>query len=225
MNWFKRLIGWLGLADKNGDAQRQALMKKVETFPVVSDWILDPFHTHVAFRIMHMGLVEVVGRFKEVSAKIQATSPSFQDLKVEVEVIASSVESDLPARDAHLKAPDFFDVENHPKILFRSTSVQWRPLKRFIMEGELTIRGKTHPIQLEGELKGLVLKDIVGEPRASFELKGEIDRRKWGLVWQMETADGTPVADNIVKIEVSCEIITPKALQALMQLLAQMQSS
>lgn len=209
---------WLGLGTKNGEAERQALMKKIETFPVVKDWILDPFHTYVTFRVMHMGLSEVVGRFKEVSAKIQATSPGFEDLRVEVEIAAGSVESDLPARDAHLKAPDFFDAENHPKIIFRSTSVQWRPFKRFSMEGDLTIRGKTHPIQLEGELKGLVLKDIVGEPRASFMLRGEIDRRKWDLVWQMETADGTPVADNIVKIEVACEIITPKALEALKRL-------
>ncbi|MDW8016189.1 MAG: YceI family protein [Bacteroidia bacterium] len=225
MRWLRNLLTWLGLGTQNGDPQRQALMKKAETFPVIREWILDPFHIHVGFRVMHMGLVEVVGRFKEVSANIQATSPSFEDLKVEVEIAAASIETDLPARDAHLKAPDFLDVENYPKIFFRSTSVQWRPLKRFIMEGDLTIRGKTHPIRLEGELKGLLFKDIVGEPRASFELKGEIDRRKWDLVWQMETADGTLVVDDRVKIEVACEIITPKGLQALMQLLGQMQPS
>lgn len=128
----------------------------------------------------------------------------------------------MPARDAHLRSPDFFDVQTYPHITFRSVGVRWRPLRRFILEGDLTMKGHTHRIELEGELKGLVLKDMVGEPRASFSLTAQIDRRAWGLTWHMETGDGTVVVDPIVTIEVQAEITTPQSLEALRQMLAQM---
>ncbi len=217
----QKLLTWLGLGDRrNGD--RQKVLQKLSGFPAISEWVLDPYHTQIRFRIMHMGLVEVVGRFTRFSAQVRGSSPAFTDLAAEVQVEVDSLQSDMLARDLHLKSAEFFDAEKYPYITFRSTGVQWRPLKRFLLEGDLTIRDKTHRIQLDGELKGLVLKDLVGQPRVSFHLTAQIDRRAWGLTWQVETQDGTPAVDNLVTLEIDAEITTPAAMEALRQMLAQM---
>ncbi|GIV23461.1 MAG: YceI family protein [Bacteroidia bacterium] len=221
---FRRLLTWLGLT--NGQtARRQAVEKKAAAFPSISQWELDPYHTQMRFRVMHMGLVEVVGRFRRFSAQVKGSSPAFTDLQVEVQIEVDSIETDMPARDFHLKSPDFFDAANHPYITFRSTGVRWRPLKRFVLEGDLTIKGITHRIQLDGELKGLVLKDLTGQPRVSFALSGQIDRRAWGLTWQAETGDGTIVVDNLVTLDIEAEIATPAGMEAYRQFLAQMGAS
>nr|BAL55288.1 hypothetical conserved protein [uncultured Bacteroidetes bacterium] len=197
-------------------------MQKASAFPRLSEWEIDPYHTQIRFRVMHMGLVEVVGRFRQFSARVQGTSPDFSDLRVEVEIATASVETDFPARDAHLRSADFFDAEKYPSITFVSTGIRWRPLKHFILEGDLTMKGITHRIQLEGTLKGLVLKDLTGYPRASFVLRGQIDRRAWGLNWQAEVDNGVAVADNIVTLDIEAEIATPQSLQILRQYLSQM---
>lgn len=217
----RKLLTWLGLSDRQ-NGQRQKVMQKLSGFPTLSEWVLDPYHTQIRFRIMHMGLVEVIGRFTRFSAQVQGRSPAFTDLAAEIQIEVDSLQTDMLARDLHLKSPEFFDVEKYPHITFRSTAVRWRPLKRFVLEGDLTIRNKTHRIQLDGELKGLVLKDLVGQPRVSFHLTGQIDRRAWGLTWQMETQDGTPVADNLVTLDIDAEITTPAAMEALRQMLTQM---
>jgi len=174
---------------------------------------------------MHMGLVEVVGRFRRFSAQVQGTSAAFTDLAVEVQIEVDSIETDMPARDAHLKGPDFFDAATYPYITFRSVAVRWRPLKRFVLEGDLTIKNVTHRITLEGELKGLVFKDLVGQPRVSFALTGQIDRRAWGLLWQAETADGSVVVDNLVTLDIEAEITTPEGMAAFREFLRQMGAS
>ncbi|MCX8111716.1 MAG: YceI family protein [Bacteroidia bacterium] len=224
MSLIQRIVSWLGFADGKAVKSRQ-LERKAATFPRISTWELDPFHTTVGFRIMHMGLVEVSGRFKRYTASVKGSSPDFSDLQVEVQVEAASIDTDLPARDAHLRSPDFLDVERYPHISFRSTAIRWRPLKRFVLEGDLMIKGVTHRIRLEGELKGLVLKDIVGQPRASFTLTAQIDRRAWGLTWHMETEDGSIVVDPIVNLEIAAEIATPQSLEALRQMAAQVGGS
>lgn len=221
MRVLRRLAHWLGLSNGKGQKVHQ-LDEKAAGFPKLTAWELDPFHTTVGFRVMHMGLVEVFGRFKRYTAMVRGTSPAFSDLQVEAQIEVASVETDMPARDAHLRSADFFNADQYPYITFRSTKVQWRPLRRFVMEGELTIKGITRPIRLEGELRGLVFKDLFAQPRVSFALTGQIDRRDWGLAWYMETADGTVVADYIVTIDIVAEITTPQGMEALRQMLAQM---
>ncbi|MCS6895394.1 MAG: YceI family protein [Bacteroidia bacterium] len=221
MTILNRILGWLGLSNGKNEKLRQ-LEQKASAFPRLATWEIDPFHTTIGFRVMHMGLVEVSGRFKRYTAQVMGSSPAFTDLRVEVEIEAASIETDMPARDAYLRSPEFFDIEKYPTITFRSTAIRWRPLKRFVLEGELTMKGVTHAVNLEGELKGLVFKDLVGEPRVSFHLTGQIDRRKWGLTWHMETGDGSIVVDNMVSLDILAEITTPKSLELLRQMLAQM---
>ncbi len=221
-NFLSKLLSALGLTRSNGKADRKALVKRLPTLPRLSEWIVDPFHSSIQYRVMHMGLVEVRGRFRSFNASFRGTSPDFSDMQVVVEVDVASLETDMSARDAHLRSADFFDAEKYPKATFRSTKVEWRPLRSFRLYGDLTLKGKTHPIYLDGKLESFVLKDMVGHPRVSFTATATIDRRAWGLTWQIELEGGELVADNLVTIEASVELMTPAGFEALKQLMASM---
>lgn len=223
---WKRLISLFGLGENSGKANgRKVVEKRLTALPRLSDWVIDPFHSVIEFRVMHMGLAEVRGRFRKWEARVKGTSPDFSDLVVEVEIDVSSIQTDMEARDAHLRSPEFFDVAKYPKAFFRSTRIEWRPLRTFLMHGELTMKGKTHAITLQGELKSLVLKDLFGQPRVSFYVSAPIDRRAWGLTWQMELEGGEVVADTTVHIEAHVELATPQAMAAMQQMLASMGAS
>jgi polyisoprenoid-binding protein YceI len=218
---WKRFLSLLGLAERDGKTNgRQTLERRLQTLPRLSDWVIDPMHSAIEFRVMHMGIVEVRGRFQRWEAKVRGTSPDFSDLAVEIEVDVGSIQTDVEARNVHLKSPDFFDVATYPKAFFRSTRIERRPLRTFRLHGELTMKGKSHPITLEGQLQSFVLKDMFGEPRVSFSVSASIDRRAWGLVWQVELEGGEVVVDNIVHIEAYVELTTPKSVAALQQVAA-----
>jgi polyisoprenoid-binding protein YceI len=218
---WKRFLSLLGLIEHDGKTNgRKTLERRLQTLPRLSDWVIDPMHSAIEFRVMHMGIVEVRGRFQQWEAKVRGTSPDFSDLAVEIEVDVGSIQTDVEARNVHLKSPDFFDVATYPKAFFRSTRIEWRPLRTFRLHGELTMKGKSHPITLEGQLQSFVLKDMFGEPRVSFSVSASIDRRAWGLVWQVELEGGQVVVDNIVHIEAYVELTTPKSVAALQQVVA-----
>jgi len=221
---WKRLLSLLGLTESNGKAngQRKALEQRLQGLPKLTDWVVDPLHSAIEFRVMHMGLVEVRGRFRQWEAKVRGTSPDFSDLAVEVEIDMTSLQTDTEARDAHLKSPDFFDVATHPKAYFKSTRIEWQPLRTFRLHGELTMKGITHAITLQGELKSFVVKDLFGQPRVAFQVSAPIDRRAWGLTWQIELEGGEVVVDNIVHIEAYVELTTPQSMAAMQQMLAAM---
>jgi len=224
---WKRLLSLLGLKESNGDTngQRKALVQRLHALPKLSDWVIDPIHSVIEFRVMHMGMVEVRGRFRQWQTKFRATSPDFADLAVEIEIDMTSIQTDTEARDAHLKSPDFFDVATYPKAFFKSTRIEWQPLRTFRLHGELTLRGVTHAITLQGELKSFVLKDMFGQPRVAFYVSAPIDRRAWGLTWHMELEGGELAIDNIVHIEADVELATPQAMAAMQQMLASMGAS
>ena len=224
---WKRPLSLLGLTESNGktNGQRKALVQRLHALPKLSDWVIDPIHSVIEFRVMHMGMVEVRGRFRQWQTKFRATSPDFADLAVEIEIDMTSIQTDTEARDAHLKSPDFFDVATYPKAFFKSTRIEWQPLRTFRLHGELTLRGVTHAITLQGELKSFVLKDMFGQPRVAFYVSAPIDRRAWGLTWQMELEGGEVVVDNIVHIEAHVELTTPQAMVAMQQMIASMGAS
>jgi polyisoprenoid-binding protein YceI len=110
----------------------------------------------------------------------------------------ASLETLNEERDAHLRSPDFFDVERYPEISFRSDGLHFNgDESRFVLAGELTIKGVTRPITLDGELQG-ALADADGSDRIALALRGQLDRADYGLVWNrvLETG-GVLVGDTV----------------------------
>lgn len=167
-------------------------------------WQLDPTHSSVEFSVKHMMMTTVRGRFKELEATLRGDRDHPEDAGVDVSINVASIDTGVADRDAHLRSPDFFDVEKHPKITFRSSRIEGNAPKkegdRFRLAGELTIRDTPIGIVLDCEYQGRG-KDPWGKTRAGFSFRTEIDRREWGLKWNQAIETGGVLVANKVRIE------------------------
>jgi polyisoprenoid-binding protein YceI len=166
-------------------------------------WQLDPTHSSVEFSVKHMMMTTVRGRFKELTATLTGDRDHPNAAGVEAFIQAASIDTGVADRDAHLRSADFFDVEGHPQITFRSTRVENPPKAegdRFRVTGDLMIRGSSMEVVLECEYQGRGT-DPWGKTRAGFSFRTEIDRREWGLKWNQAIETGGVLVANKVKIE------------------------
>ena len=161
-------------------------------------WQVDPVHSSVEFQVRNMGLVTVKGFFGDFDGSL--TIGDHGEAQARGTVRAASVHSRSEKRDEHLRAPDFFDVESHPEIAFRSTSIE-PDGDDILVKGELTIKGITRPIELRAELTGSG-PDPWGGERVGLAAYGEVDRRDFDLKWDVRTPTDAPLASHKVKLEV-----------------------
>jgi polyisoprenoid-binding protein YceI len=162
---------------------------------VAGTWSIDPVHTEVGFAARHMMVSKVRGRFRTFSGQI-VTGADPLDSSVTAEIDLSSIDTGNEQRDAHIRSADFFEVETHPTMTYRSTGVR-RSGDRHILDGELTLKGVTREVPLALELNGFG-PDPYGGTRAGFTASGEINRSDFGVNFNavMETG-GAVVSDKI----------------------------
>ena len=142
---------------------------------VAGTWTIDPVHSEVSFVVRHMMVSKVRGRFDKFEGTITTAEDPLQS-RVDATVDLSSVNTGAPDRDNHIRSADFFEVESHPTMTFHSTGV--RPEgDRFLLDGELTIRGTTRPVTLKLEVNGFG-PDAYGGTRVGFSAVGEINRHQ-----------------------------------------------
>jgi polyisoprenoid-binding protein YceI len=166
-------------------------------------WSIDPAHTQIQFKIKHLMISTVTGTLNSFEGKVVANGTDFSSAEIEVNADASSISTANEQRDVHLKSGDFFDVEQHPKITFRSTSVNRKDSENFEVIGDLTIKGVTKPITLAVEYAGM-MKDPWGNQKAGFTVKGKMNRKDWGLNWNAALETGGVLVSDEVRIE--CEV-------------------
>ena len=168
-------------------------------------WTIDPSHSTVEFVAKHMMITTVKGRFAELEGTIVADEANIGDSTVEVTMQAASLDTRSEQRDAHLRSPDFLDVETYPTVNFRSTRIEGTK-DEFQLTGDLTIRGVTRPITLDVTFEGEG-KDPWGGTRASFSAKGKFDRRDFGLTWNVALETGGILVSNEVKINIEAQVV------------------
>jgi polyisoprenoid-binding protein YceI len=120
---------------------------------VTGTWAVDAIHSDVAYSLKHLGLAKTRGNFTSFTGEI-VTADDILDSTVTIEIDATSVASGFGPRDEHIKSGDFFDVENHPTIAFTSSGIRENN-GDYLIDGELTWRGKTVPVALEAEFNGI----------------------------------------------------------------------
>ena len=159
-------------------------------------WSVDPAHSTIEFRVKHMVIQIVRGRFRDFDGAIVAgDEPS-----VSGSIRVASLETLNEERDAHLRSGDFFDAARYPEIGFRAGGMQFNGDDRnFALSGELTIKGVTRPITLDGELGGAVL-DADGRERIALALRGQLDRSDYGLVWNRVLETGNVLVGDTVDL-------------------------
>ena len=164
---------------------------------------VDPSHSSVGFEVKHMGIATVRGAFRRFAGTVDATGQA-PVLKGTVEV--ASIDTGDEQRDAHLKAADFFDVEQHPEISFHTTALQATDNGRIRLAGEITMKGITKPLELTGTA-GEGGTDPWGNERIGFEVEGVIDRRDFELKWNQTLPNGNLLVSNEVKLLVSVSAV------------------
>ena len=171
-----------------------------------SIWQIDPRLAHVKFSSKHMMFTTIKGQFKSVRGTIILDEADPVYSSVEVEIDTTNLYSGVQYRDNYLKSPDFLDVEKYPTITFKSTRVELLGSDQARVIGDLTIHGVTREVMLDTRLaeRG---KGPGGQEAIEFEAKTTINRKDFGLTWNMALeADGFLVSDTI-KIEIAVEAL------------------
>lgn len=168
------------------------------------DWDFDPAHTRIGFSARHAMVTTVRGSFNDVTGRLYADLDDMSTSYAEVTLRTASVDTRNQQRDDHLRSADFFDVERWPEIRFRSTQVEEVEERAYMVSGDLTIRDVTRPVTIPIELVG-VQTDATGALRAGFEGSRRINRRDFGLEWNMPLdAGGVLVSEKItLEFEIS----------------------
>ena len=162
-------------------------------------WALDPTHSEVQFKIKHLMITNVTGSFDIFTVSAQTEDEDFTKAKVSFTADVNSISTNNEQRDGHLKSADFFDVENHKELTFKSTSFKQKDDDEYELKGILTIKGISKEIKLEAEFGG-INKDPWGNEKAGFSIEGKINRKDWGLNWNAALETGGVLVSEEVKI-------------------------
>lgn len=161
-------------------------------------WSLDPVHSDVGFAVSYSGAGTFRGSFGEVDAVLV-------DGTLEGSAKVASLAIGDPTLVGHLQSPDFFDAEQNPALRFSSTAIE-RDGDEVTIDGELTIRGATKQVTLRGTVVGPTA-DAFGKQRIAFDVSTSVDRREYGLDWNMELPTGDPALGNDVLITANLALV------------------
>lgn len=169
------------------------------------EWSFDSAHSQVGFKVAHLVVSSVSGRFKEIQkSSIVIDDQDVSKDRVEIEIKADSISTDEAKRDEHLRSPEFFDTKKFPLIKFSSTKVV-KAGKGYKVTGNLTIRDVTKPVTLDATLSAPV-KNPWGKQVRAATLTGKIKRADFGLTWNKALETGGVVVGDVVTLEIQAEV-------------------
>ena len=169
-------------------------------------WQIDTSHSQISFSVRHMMISKVRGGFEDFSGTVNFDPENPAQTTVNFAIEASSINTKVADRDNHLKSADFLDAANHPQLKFESTSVDLIDSENAKLHGNLTIRDITKPVTLAVEYNGQT-KSPWGTTNAGFSAKTKIDRKDWGLVWNMALETGGILVGDKIDIDIDLELI------------------
>ena len=167
---------------------------------------IDPLHSFIEFKIKHLMISTVNGSFQSFDATLNSDGDDFANATVTFSADVNSISTNIIDRDNHLKSADFFDAENYPKINFNSTSVEKADGNSYVMHGDLEIRGISRPISLSVEYNGED-EDAYGQTKVGFDMEGKINRKDWGLDFNVAGGKGSLLVGDEVKLNISIQMI------------------
>jgi polyisoprenoid-binding protein YceI len=167
-------------------------------------WNVDPSHSTIGFVARHLMVSKVRGHFGTFSGTITIADDPLQS-KVEATVDIASVTTGDDTRDGHLKSADFFDLEKNPNMTLVSTGIDPKG-SNYILHTDLTVNGITKPVDFDLEFEG-VSGDPWGGTRAGFSAEADVNRKDWGLEWNVALETGGVLVGEKVKIVLEIEAI------------------
>ncbi|MCU1550979.1 MAG: polyisoprenoid-binding protein [Glaciihabitans sp.] len=184
-------------------------MTNTTTHPqyIAGTWTLDAAHSEITFSVRHLAISKVRGSFEKFDVTI-VTGDSPDESTIEATIDVASVNTNQKDRDNHLRTSDFFLVEEYPTITFKSTSIQTTG-EDFTLVGDLTLRGVTKKVTLTGELGG-VITDEYGQTKAGATASTKINRKDFGVNWNMALEGGGFTLGDEVTVNIELEVVLQK---------------
>lgn len=166
-------------------------------------WEIDPAHSSIEFKIKHLMITNVKGKFNTFSLNATTVGNDFTTAQIEFSIDPNSIDTNNETRDNHLRSADFFDVQQFGEMSFKSTSVERITGDVYKLKGSLTIKGISKPIELEVEYDG-TMTDPWGVQKSGFSIEDKINRLDWGLKWNAPLESGGWLVGDDVNI--ICEV-------------------
>ena len=186
-----------------------SLAASLESRAEAVTYVIDPDHYQVIFKVKHMGISTVTGRFDLVEGNYTFDDADVSKSSVETTIQTASINTNKQKRDDHLKSPDFLNVDKNPTITFKSKEVKKGDGDDFTIVGDLTINGVTKQVELDAEYGGKAV-DPMGNERTAFTAETKIDRKDYGITWNKTLDSGGLVVGDDVRIQLEVEGIKKK---------------
>lgn len=180
------------------------LIEKSSTTP--STWAIDPVHSNVEFAVKHMMVTTVRGHFTKYEIDLDFDEANPERSSIEARIDGSSIDTRAADRDNHLRSADFLDVENHPFITFKSRRIEPAGQGRYLIVGDLSVRGVTREVALDTTFGGVV-KNPWGMSVVTASAETKINRKEFGLVWNAGLETGGVLVGDEVKISLEVEAV------------------
>ncbi|MGE9311735.1 YceI family protein [Niabella sp. CJ426] len=171
----------------------------------MATWTIDAMHSEVGFKVKHLVISTVSGKFKNFEGTVVAEKDDFSDAKITFSADVDSIDTGVEQRDAHLKGADFFEAETYPKLTFVSTAIE-KDGDDYKLTGDLTLKGVTKSVTFNVEHGGVGLS-MYGQTVGGFEVTGKINRKEFGLTWNAVTEAGGIAVSEDVKLIANIEIV------------------
>lgn len=167
-------------------------------------WAIDNTHSEVQFKVKHLVISTVTGQFNSFEGTVEA-GDNFDGAAVNFSLDANSIDTNVADRDNHLKTAEFFDVENYPKLTFKGELKNTED-DEYTLSGDLTIKDTTKKVDLKVTYGGEMV-DGYGQHKAGFEIEGKINRKEFGLTWDMITEAGGVVVGDHVRLILNIQLV------------------
>jgi polyisoprenoid-binding protein YceI len=171
-----------------------------------SAWNIDPAHSSAEFKVKHMMISNVRGKFGGITGVLNRVDADHTQSTLEVSIDVGTVNTQDEKRDGHLKSPDFFHVEKFPAMTFKSTHIEKKG-DGYAVTGDLTIHGVTNPLVLNVEDVSEPTKDPWGNTRIGLTATGKINRKDFGLGWNAPLEAGGVLVGEDVTITLDVQLI------------------
>ncbi len=169
-----------------------------------TQWTLDLNHSEISFKVKHLMIATVTGKFEKYDISLESVAADFSDAKVKFSIDAASINTGIEARDNHLRSDDFFNAEKFPTIGFESSEMIKTADDRYILRGELRIRDVTKVVDFDVELGGSMI-DPYGNHKVGFEVSTKVRRKEFNLLWDALTESGGVVVSDEVRLSANIQ--------------------
>ncbi len=181
------------------------------TLPLTAGtWTFDPNHSGVNFKVRHLGLTNVRGRFNGVDAWLEV-GEDVASTRFGASIDIASIDTNQADRDAHLRSTDFFAADQHPTMTFASTAIRELGSDEYEADGDLTINGITRPVTLAVEFSGAIVHPGDGQLHSGFIGTAQIVRDDFGIDFNMPLGIDKFALGKKIDIDIDVQFVAPKA--------------